>query len=267
MNTVLKDISYGNHERQKTDIFIPKTVKSDSGLILFVHGGGWTEGDKSFHHKDAEYFSDLGYICASMNYRFVSDEINVFDELDDITSAINTIKNKCSEYFFDIDKIILSGASAGAHLSLLYACTKYNESPVKPVAVCAYCPPVDCSESDFLFGISSEFDEWKYDLLSKCCSYNLTKETYLNKAEQAALKRISPAEYVAGYNVPTAVFHGKNDNLIPLNHIKNFIDLLNKNGVENDLLIYENSGHTIKDDPDCDIKSKLIFKSYAEKYL
>ena len=54
MNTVLKDISYGNHERQKTDIFIPKTVKSDSGLILFVHGGGWTEGDKSFHHKDSE---------------------------------------------------------------------------------------------------------------------------------------------------------------------------------------------------------------------
>ena len=38
--TVFKDFSYGTHERQKADIYIPEKPVSQSGLILFIHGGG-----------------------------------------------------------------------------------------------------------------------------------------------------------------------------------------------------------------------------------
>ena len=76
---VLNDVAYGNHERHKVDIFIPEKLKASCGVILFIHGGGWSSGDKNAHRTDAEYFSNIGYVSATMNYRFVTDELNVFD--------------------------------------------------------------------------------------------------------------------------------------------------------------------------------------------
>ena len=236
-NIILNDIAFGNHERQKVDIYIPKTAKSPCGLILYIHGGGWQEGDKSGHKPDCEYFCNLGYITAAMNYRFVSEEISIFDELDDISSALIKIKSELKTYGFELDKVILSGGSAGAHLALMYAYTRNEETPVIPVAVCAYCPPVYCSKPDFLLGISGEFESWKYEILSKCASIKISKETYLNVEQQAALKKMSPAYYVHKNCVPTAVFHGKNDELIPMAHIDLFLRKLKNQHTKNESVI------------------------------
>ena len=266
-NIVLSDIPYGNHERQKLDILIPENAKCKSGVILFIHGGGWVEGDKSVHIEDARHFSDLGYISATMNYRYVSENTSVFDELDDITQALKAIKNECKKHGFNLKKLLLSGGSAGAHLALLYAYTRKKESPILPVAVCPYCPPVDCSAPDFLLGISGEFEDWKYSVLSKCCGIEINKATLLEPEQQSALKKISPQEYVSETCVPTAIFHGGLDEFIPFSHIEKFISILNKNGVKNDLLIYENSGHALDNDPDKSIQALGIIKKYAEMYF
>ncbi len=265
--TAVYDIEYGSHERHKVDIFIPKNVSYYSGIILYVHGGGWHMGDKSVHYDDVKHFSSLGYVCATMNYRFVSENISVFDELDDITSALKTVKSECLKYGFNAEKLILSGGSAGAHLALLYAYTRKEDSPVNPVAVCAYCPPVDCSKPDFLSGISDEFEEWKYDLLSKCCGVRLTKDNFFNAHQQEALKKISPVRYVSKNCVPTAVFHGSKDELIPFEHINSFMEMLGDAGVKNDLVLYKNSGHALDKDPEAPVCAKTVIKDYAEMYF
>ena len=90
---ILKDVCYGDHDRHKYDIYIPQNPESVSGAILYIHGGGWHSGDKSDHRYDCEYFSDLGYISVSMNYRFVSEELSVSDELEDINSALNQLNS------------------------------------------------------------------------------------------------------------------------------------------------------------------------------
>ncbi len=265
--TVLKDIPYGNHERHKLDIFIPENPKCTSGVILFIHGGGWIQGDKSGHHHDTDFFCKSGHICATMNYRYVSEDINVFDELNDITQALKTIKTTSAKYGFNLEKLLLSGGSAGAHLSLLYAYTRMEEAPIKPVAVCPYCPPVDCSKSDFLMGISGEFEDWKYGVLSKCCGLEINRENLLEAQQQKALKKISPQEYISEHCIPTAIFHGRLDELIPFSHIEKFISTLNENGIKSDLLIYENSGHALDKDPEIAAQTKDIIKSYAEMYF
>ena len=261
------DIAYGSHERQKVDIFIPPNPKSDSGLILFIHGGGWHDGDKKMHHHDCRHFYGLGYICAAMNYRFVTEELSVFDELDDITYALKKVKEKCAENGYNISRLILSGKSAGGHLSLMYAYKNKHKAPITPVAACVHCPPVNCAGNDFLFSISGEFEDWKYELLSKCCGYKLTKDTFLNKDEQAALRRISPEEYVSEECVPTAIFHGRHDDLVPIDHTFKLIDSLNKLKIKNDLIVYENSGHVLDQDPEAAEKANNIMKSYCETYL
>lgn len=270
MNTdlfIFKDIPYGEHERQKLDIFIPEDSRCKSGVLLFIHGGGWSSGDKSVHHAEAEFFCKLGFCSVTMNYRYVSEGINVFDELDDITCALKTIKEKCSEYSIDARKVILSGGSAGAHLALLYSYTRQDVAPIKSAAACVWCPPVDCSASDFLLGISGEFEDWKYEILSKCCAVEISKDDFTDAEQQKALKRISPKEYVTNKCVPTAVFHGKSDELVPLAHIYKFIEQLNENGTKNDFLLYENSGHALDKDPDTSLQAKKIIADYAEKYL
>ena len=266
-NIILNDVSYGTHERHKLDIFIPENPKSTSGVILFIHGGGWVQGDKSGHHHDNDYFVKSGYITATMNYRFVDEDTTVFDELDDITGALKAIKIECSKYGFNIEKSILSGGSAGSHLALLYAYTKAEQAPVTPVAACVYCPPVDCAKPDFLLGISGEFEDWKYGVLSKCCGIQINKENLLEEQQQEALKKISPREYVSEKCVPTAIFHGRIDELIPFSHIEKFINILNEKGVKNDLLIYENSNHALDKDPETASKTKDIIKEYSEKYF
>ncbi len=264
---ILKDIPYGNHERHTVDIFIPDKAKNESGVIFYIHGGGWTSADKSVHHKDCEHFCALGYICATMNYRYVDENTTVHDELDDITTALKTVKEKCIENGFDTEKVLLSGGSAGAHLALLYAYTRKNEASLSPVAVCAYCPSVRLETTDFLMGISGEFEVWKYGVLSSACGVKVNRETLLCEEQQTALKRISPMEYVTETSVPTAVFHGVHDELVPFEHIVEFVGLLNEKDIENDFLIYENSGHAQDKDPEKVIKSKEIIKKYAERYF
>lgn len=266
-NIVLNDVPYGTHERHKLDILIPENAKCRSGVILFIHGGGFIQGDKIVHIEDARHFCNLGYISATMNYRFVSEDINIFDELDDITSALETIKNTSAKYGFELKNLLLSGGSAGSHLALLYAYTRKEEAPILPVAVCPYCPPVDCSTPDFLMGISGEFEDWKYGVLSKCCGLEINRENLLKPQQQKALKKISPQEYVSENCVPTAIFHGRLDELIPFRHIENFISLLNEKGVKNDLLIYENSNHALDKDRSTALQAKNIIKNYAEMYL
>lgn len=265
--TILKDIPYGEHERHRFDLFIPEKVKTDTGIIFYIHGGGWTSADKSVHHPDCEHFCNLGYISATMNYRYVDDRITVYNELDDITSALTAIKSVCKEKGFNTSKILISGGSAGAHLALMYSYTRQDESPFEIACVCAYCPPVRMETSDFLMGISGEFEDWKYGILSACCGVKISRETLLCDEQQTALKKISPIEYVTENCVPTAVFHGVKDELVPFEHAVEFINLLNAKGIENDFLIYENSGHAQDKDPEKAAESKEIIKNYAEKYF
>ncbi len=265
--TVFKDIYYGNHERHRVDVYIPKEPVSQSGLILFIHGGGWTSGDKEVHTPDAEYFASLGYISATMNYRYVSENIHIDHVLDDVSSALEVIKQKCSQHGFDISRLLLSGGSAGAHLALLYAYIKGDGAPVPPVAVCAYCPPSDCAREDFLMGINGEFEDWKYEILSMVCDAEISKATFKNEASQKALGKISPINYVDKNCVPTAIFYGKEDELIPMGHIEDFERKLSKAKVKHDLVLYENSNHALDKDPDASEEARNVMKRYAEMYL
>ncbi len=266
-SVILRDVKYGNHEQQTIDIFIPENVVSDSGVILFIHGGGWTQGDKSDFFADAQYFCSLGYISATMNYRFVSKNINANHVLDDVTNTLKAIKEKCAEYRHNINKLILSGGSAGSHIALLYAYTKKEISPIPPVAACCYCPPADCTGEDFLMGDKGEFEGWKYEILSMICDTDISKNTFCNEASQKALGRISPINFVDKCTVPTAIFHGKKDELIPFKHIMDFKKKLTEFNIKHDLVIYENSNHALDKDPDAATKAKETIKQYAETYF
>lgn len=132
---------YQKNDRNYYDLFIPysslKKKSKYNGIMLFIHGGGWTGGKKEFMLHLCARYTKLGYITATMNYSYLNKnykEYSIFRILDEITACINDIKNQLIEEGFDGNKLelALGGISAGAHLSLLYGYSiKKTPIPIK----------------------------------------------------------------------------------------------------------------------------------------
>src|SRR5258708_2011603 len=65
-----RDLQYGDgSEAQKLDIYLPEKVDGPLPLVIYIHGGGWSGGDKKFF--PAQALVSQGYAVASINYRFI----------------------------------------------------------------------------------------------------------------------------------------------------------------------------------------------------
>ena len=66
------DMSYGTHERQVVDLCIPDGASGDIGMVLFIHGGAWIQGDKEGYAEVLNSgASDIGVATAALNYRYI----------------------------------------------------------------------------------------------------------------------------------------------------------------------------------------------------
>lgn len=113
------EIAYGQDDRQKLDFWGPRGTSQKTPLLLFVHGGGWSIGDKrQAAGGKAELYTDRGMAFASTNYRLVP-AVTPEDQARDIARAISQLRKSSDRLGFDPDRIILMGHSAGAHLVAL----------------------------------------------------------------------------------------------------------------------------------------------------
>lgn len=260
----ITNIAYGENDSQTLNLNLPKGKTGTVGLILMIHGGAWIAGDKETYDDELEYWCEkYGYATASINYRYASDDTHCDDILQDISSSLQKIKDLASEKSINIEKVLLTGISAGAHLSLLYA-YKCQEAPIKPVAVVNYVAPTDLSDLNFFDG-GSIMD--CFDIFSKLCDVTVTTENYKTKEIQDKLLQCSPINFVNGNSVPTVICHGKKDNIVPYSNATTLKNRLDFFGVKNDFVIFENSGHGLKDDKKQTKKAKKLMKQYAETYL
>jgi len=118
--TVQRDVVYGTASgvELKLDLFFPRTRKAGPWpLIMVVHGGGWSEGDK--------YGFDLPqargkYAVASVNYRLFP-AFRFPAMIEDVKLAIRHLRSHAAGYNLDPDRIAILGHSAGGHLAALAA--------------------------------------------------------------------------------------------------------------------------------------------------
>ena len=267
-NYVYLNEPYGTHARQIYDLYLPKSAKGETGLVLFLHPGGWVMGDKSGYRSDFPFWTEKGYAAAAMNYRFLSreDQVGMREILDDITSALAAIKDQAEKKGINITKVVLSGGSAGAHLSLLYAYSCQEEAPVKPVAAVSYCGPTMLWDEDFIF--HNEFGNYDpaflTDLLSKLTKVEFTPDTV--DAAIPALELYSPITYVNADTVPTLLFYGMKDTVVPYHTAVALEEKLTQYGVPHEMVTYPESGHGL-DDPACNEQARALFIQYVDTYL
>lgn len=113
--------SIGNRKLH-LDLFYPYSSKKIIPIVLFIHGGGWRSGDKSFQYPLAIKIAAQGYLCATIEYR-LSPEAKYPAAIWDIKNAIKWVKRYAANYSADSSKVALLGCSSGGHLAALCAVT------------------------------------------------------------------------------------------------------------------------------------------------
>lgn len=262
-----QDISYGSHERQKLDLYIPENADGKAGLVLMIHGGAWVGGDKSSYAEAIKMWCEKrGYAAASINYRYLSYDISFDDILDDIENAVKCIKEKGTENGVNINKMILSGHSAGGHLSMLFAYAKKDVSAIEPVAVANYCGPTDLLDPNFY---NENAAPALKELYRAIASLVYGEELTLEQAHLAndLLRKASPLYYVDENTVPTIINHGMKDDTVPYSNALSLEAKFKELGVTHIMNPHPNSGHGLDNDPIPEAKADLYFYEYAEEYL
>ena len=119
---VHRDLAYGAGPAQRLDVYCPAAARG-APVVLFVHGGGWRNGDKAMHRMVANkalHWLAKGCVFVSTNYRMLPDA-DVLTQADDVARALAFVQANALVWGADAARVVLMGHSAGAHLVALLA--------------------------------------------------------------------------------------------------------------------------------------------------
>ncbi len=138
--SIAADIPYtvrpGADQRQTSlDVYIPAAA-SGLPVLIYVHGGGWTSGDKNAVGAKAAYFTAHGLVFVSINYRLIPAAWPA-QQAADVAEAVAWVKENIEGYGGDGTRVFVLGHSAGAHLTALIAAdeTYLREAGLGPGAL------------------------------------------------------------------------------------------------------------------------------------
>lgn len=196
--TVWHDLRYGSAPQQSYDVyFSPK--QTNNPMLIYVHGGGWSKGDKQAYASLCKQYANRGYTCISLNYRLLKlPKIGMKEMIKDVKNGILQSMKKASKYQADNTRVAVMGESAGAHL-LFMALTQIKDKRIK-VAI-----------------LNS--------ITSNLAKHPIKKQQRLSgimdkKARAIWLKQYSPYLHLKSYSTPTLLIHSLQDRVVPSLHSK-----------------------------------------------
>lgn len=266
---VCENLTYGGKERNVYDLYIPAAVdkREEHALILFLHGGSWTSGDKASMVDDCRFFAERGYVTATMNYSFLNmmgeDKVDFTTMMTEIATALSTIKDYAVAQGVNITKVALSGYSAGAHLALLYTYSMAGHSPLPVLFVHSKAGPADFRT----FSPSSPDVRAFMAKMGVGSDEKSVRELLKNEKVVAMVQAVSPIFYVKGEAAPAILSYGRKDALVVWENVVSMMNVLDANVVDYKLIEYPNSGHGLDKDADSAQRSVDAMLDYAKKFF
>lgn len=218
-------LAYGPHLERGANLLdfrLPSNGKSPYPLIVYVHGGGWSSGDK-YPFPSVLLHSD-GYATASINYRLTG-QAKFPAQIIDCKQAIAWLRSNAATLHIDPERIGVWGASAGGHLVALLGTTGDARSPAwaqaaagtsnKVQAVCDWCGPAN------LLTIESQSPPDR-NLMASITSLLGSPVTQAPELAQEA----SPVTYAHDGCPPFLIMHGDRDWLVPTAQSKELLAAL-----------------------------------------
>ncbi len=124
-STIIRDLAYvdGGSDRQTLDLYLPDEDVDGWPVLVFVHGGGWDGGDRKLevagedvYGNIGRYYAEAGLGCAVISYRLLPD-VHWREQFEDVANAVAWVQGNAGSRGGDVERTILIGHSAGAHLS------------------------------------------------------------------------------------------------------------------------------------------------------
>ncbi|HVP72769.1 MAG TPA: alpha/beta hydrolase, partial [Phycisphaerales bacterium] len=221
--------------------FLKKSDGQPMPVIIYIHGGGWSGGNRNMGLPFSIAFARGGYFACTISYR-LSGEAIFPAQVHDVKAAVRFIREHAEQLVIDPDRIGVWGHSAGGHLSAMLGVTGNDHSLDGPVndksAGSEVQAVVDVSGPTDLVRIAPGGNGGP--MISQFLG-----GTVREKQDEA--KAASPVNYVDAKDAPFLIIQGGQDNLVPDEQAEIMRDALKKAGVECEYLYIAESGHGVPD--------------------
>ena len=237
LGTVEKDVTYCAVDgvELKMDVYYPSQNNGHFAVTMYVHGGGWSSGDKAQGAGAIEIpeLQKAGFLVVSVNYR-LAPEYEFPAMIEDVKCAVRSLRAHADEYNLDPNRIGVWGGSAGGHLVALLGTSdesagfdvgEYLEYSSRVQAVVDMFGPTD---------LTVQF-EGGYESASRVFG-----------DFDAALA--SPVTYVTADDPPFLMLHGEKDALVPIEQSQILLAALQSVGVPAELVPVVNANHSFQPD-------------------
>ncbi|WP_298533889.1 alpha/beta hydrolase [uncultured Algibacter sp.] len=237
------DIPYGTDIEQTFDLFLPAKRTQATKILILIHGGGWTSGDKNDMNFVKELikqdFPDVA--IANINYRLAGSNTPPYPmQINDITAVIAFLKDNKEKYSLS-QNIGFIGISAGAHLSMLWSYAFDVSNRVN--MVCSIVGPTNFTDPAYLNN-TSPIIEPLIDLFGKT-------------PEIEFLEEVSPYHQVKSSAPPTILFYAEQDELVPISQGIAMRDKLIELQIPHEFTLYPDVGHGLGVSEILDLWGKL----------
>ena len=211
----IRSIHYGDHG-QRLDIRRPRKPGTEDPMpvLMHIHGGGWTYGRKDDGQavQLMNYMARREWISVSISYR-LSPAATFPDHIIDCKQALVWIKDHIAEYGGNPDFIMVTGGSAGGHLTSLLALSVGHE---------AFQPGFEDRDTSVqgavpFYGVFDFIDEDglnHHDGMTEFLEDSILKLDM--PGNEDAYREASPIRYVSNRAPPMMVIHGELDTLVPV---------------------------------------------------
>lgn len=212
----------GSIKTQSLRVYTPLDIQPEERrpCVFFIHGGGWAGHPRMLAPQSA-YLQRRGYIVVNIHFRSPRKPLTPHDTLKDARLAYRWMIAHAKDLQIDTDRIVVSGGSAGGHLSLALSTISLPDDPViasQPRGLVLLNPAIDL------------VDAWSGGR---------------KKCETAGIdpKSFSPAHHVRKKLPSTLVLSGENDSVIPPKLIRRFQQRMREAGNECQFIEYPDAGH------------------------
>jgi acetyl esterase/lipase len=244
---IFPNITYAkaNNIELKLDLYLPKNRTNPTPTLILFHGGGWVDGQKERNVLFLLPYLAMGWSAVNVEYR-TGHQSPAPAAVEDTRCALRWVNYHAREYSLDTSRFVLTGTSAGGHLSLITGMLPANTVFDRQCTIqgndrwnTATVPEPKVAAIVNWFGISDVAD-----LLDGPNAKNYVREWFgsMSNADQLA-KKVSPINYVRAGLPPIITIHGENDDVAPYNHSVRLHAALDKAGVPNQLVTIRGRKH------------------------
>lgn len=246
VGTVYTDLTYGSGDANKFDLYVPTDASRESyGLVVYLHPGGFTSGDKSGDAEILQWLCSKGYVTAGINYTLFGDEhpeASIYSQSIEIKESMPYVIEEAEKLGYHIDEMAIAGGSAGGCLALLYAYRDAETSPVPVKMIFEAVGPSSFYPEDWKSYGLDQSDDAARGLFGTMAGKEIHSEFGTPEYDEE-MKDISAVYWVNENTVPTLMAYGKYDKVQPYEGSQRLLKALEDYNVPHDYYLCEHSGH------------------------